>query len=108
MTAPKLLLLIDDEAIAGQLEKSKTLQLFDVHTLTLQSDWITTLQQSQADIAIIQADNLNQQQLDQLIEYNLLNNKDILFISHGLPNPCIDMAMRRGASMLPLATTAGY
>ncbi|MFW0778368.1 MAG: sigma-54 interaction domain-containing protein [Rickettsiales bacterium] len=98
MTAPKLLLLIDDEAIASQLQKSKALQLFNAHKLALQSDWINTLHQSQADIAIIQADKLKQSQLDQLIEYNLLNTKDILFISHGLPNPCIDMAMRRGAS----------
>lgn len=98
MAQPNLLITMSDSSLQSQLLGSVVVSSFDLTTVPEAECWVDCLKQESSHVAIVQADDFSQDHCNKLISSGLLSRKDVIFISEGEPNPCIDKAMQHGAS----------
>ncbi len=60
--------------------------------------WIDAIQAHSVDVALIETVNFDEKELEALIASNATSQLEIILISDGEPNPCIDLAMQNGIS----------
>lgn len=97
MAKPKLLLVLKDVKLKRKVLELAPLQLYKLSEAS-GGDWIDTLKEASIDVAIVQVDTFDSEDLRLLSDSNLLTDIDVIFISEGEPNPYIDKAMMRGVS----------
>lgn len=98
LTTPKLLLSLTDSELENRLRKNRVFQKFTLVEALKDYSWIEQAETSHPDIVLVQADEFASDSLAELLESNVLNNTEVLFISDGTPNPVIDEAMKKGVA----------
>ena len=98
MESPNLILDIQDAELREALSKRDSIKRFKLITKDQQGhSWIEAIKPSRIDVAIVQADDFSEEDLDKLVSNQIAYHTDVIFISHGLPNPAVDSATRQGA-----------
>ncbi|MFP8968529.1 sigma-54 interaction domain-containing protein [Pokkaliibacter sp. CJK22405] len=104
MNKPVIWLVIPDPALETTVRNLPVLSSFVVESIRLDSsDWVSRIESQTPSTILIQADRVQDQYLEQILEYRA--QIEIMMMSDGTPNPLIDSAMRQGASFhfrLPL------
>lgn len=81
-----------------QLEALKAISLYKQLQPTPNEHWVDTLQRENVDVAIIELEDFQEEDLNRLLACKKLVSVDIILISDGEPNRYIDLAMRNGVS----------
>ncbi len=105
MTAPRLLLIVEDPALDTLLRSDSTIQKFDLLEVDSSHSWLDQLDAKSTDLVIAQVDDFSEDDLQKLESSGLLGSAEVVFISNGEPNPAIDRAMMKGVAFhlrLPL------
>lgn len=98
MQQPTLLLSVSDSELETKLIETPSIRRFNIQRLNRSESWIHALEETFYPVAIIQADNFSEDQLEKLLKSGLLTKVDIIFVSSGEPNEFIDQAMHRGVT----------
>ena len=97
MESPNLILDIQDAALKEKLLERNSIQRFTVTSFNEHGhQWLNSTEPSRVDVALVQADDFSEHDLDKLITSQISHNTDIIFITHGIPNPAVDNATREG------------
>ncbi|AEF55356.1 sigma-54 interaction domain-containing protein [Marinomonas posidonica] len=98
-TAPKLFLQIQQPELATELLALPSLRQFEL-TISQQGHcWLAQLADSQCDLAIIEANAEQQNQLQALSQSSVLDKVQCLFLSQGEPSMIMDHLMGQGAGV---------
>ncbi|GAB1257974.1 sigma-54 dependent transcriptional regulator [Aurantivibrio plasticivorans] len=98
MVKPKLLSAVSNASLREQLSALDAYQRFNTEQIDPPNEWVPQLISRVPQLAIIEANDFNHDQLEELISSKTLNKVDVVFISNGEPNSSIDRAMQRGAT----------
>lgn len=98
-TAPKLFLQIQQPELASELLALSSLQQFELNISQQGHSWLAQLIESQCDLAIIEANADQQEQLEALSQHPILDKVQCIFLSQGEPSMIMDQLMRQGAGV---------
>lgn len=98
MTKPKVLIAVNDSAMFSAIRGIEAFNAIEAIELRGSMNWIDEIKQSEPDIAIVQADQFSELQLEALADGQLLESTETIFVSEGAPNASIDQAMMCGVS----------
>ncbi len=89
---------IEDSELATTLADVAQTQNIALVDCANADNWIEESSSLQPEIVIVQVDDFCDQHLQQFQASNLTQSSDVIFISHGEPNPAIDAAMSAGVT----------
>jgi len=92
------LLSLTDSELENRLLENPVIQQFSLVERDMDCSWVEQADAAHPDIVLAQVDQFDSASLEKLIESNVLNSTEVLFISDGTPNPAIDEAMKKGVS----------
>lgn len=97
MSTPTLFLCADTdfENLVNNVPVSREYSI--VHACEREEGWIEQLQKAQAGVAVIQSDRFTSDDYEKLLDSQLLGKLDLIFLSEGRPNECVDRIMQNGA-----------
>lgn len=100
MSQPSILLHLTDRVVEQKLLKSKAIRRFNIIHIAESDSWTDYLMENVVDVAIVQVDTFDEQDLGKLTDKSckLLSKIDVIFISSGEPNTFIEEAMLQGVA----------
>ena len=96
MASPTLLLRLPESTTKRQLLEADAAARFAVTELAFDADWIEEI--AAFDLAIIDATDFTEANLQALIDLDVLDTVELILISDGTPNTAIDDAMAQGVA----------
>lgn len=97
MASPILFYHLLHPQTATQLLKSPSCKHFNKIATITELPWLTQLEASNADVAIIEVSQLSQADYVSLTDNALMSDIEFIFLSEGKPNPNLDKLMSEGA-----------
>ena len=97
MEKPNLLLDIQDETLRENLLGRNITQRFNIISTSEGHAWMESVKPSRIEVAIVQADDFLNDDLEKLVASQICHHTDVIFMTRGLPNPVVDAATKQGA-----------
>ena len=98
MAQAKLFASIISKDLQAPISKLAIIDMYQHCPHEQDKHWVSALQSSNADVALIETINFDEKQLEIFLATDIASRVEIILISDGEPNPCIDIAMQNGIS----------
>ncbi len=98
MAQAKILTSILDNDLQATINSLSAFNSYLHITPQASEHWINAIQDHSVDVALIETVNFDEKELEALIASDATSRLEIILISDGEPNPCIDLAMQNGIS----------